>query len=223
MEEAGEELKIRNFKNRTTILGSVDRKPINKGGGEKKDQIKAKVKNPRYGKERSISLIIKKIRMLRRNEEELKMHASDVWLGKWKTLKKAGIPVVETVRRVSDTEVAMTDLTASGDTIFGRHRNKEAKEANEFLMKIDGEDIKKRALEVAQLADDAGILLADDDALALVVHKDGSWNVIALDIGNTEFKKDSPYDIHFLENFNKYAASDLVEDISMTRSFISTG
>lgn len=194
---------------------TVNRERLPDDSNERMERICLKIPGKRPDRVRIVKMIVKRINNLTISDEEERMPFADIWISKWKTLKAAGIPVVPTIRRVSDTEVAMTDLSADGSGVYGKaditeeriRRNTDRK-----LMEIDLNKVIEKTQEIATRANQSGILLAMDDALVLVVHPDGNWEVMALDIGHTERREDFLKTVHpsHAENWNEEAVSFLI-------------
>lgn len=93
------------------------------------------------------------------------------------------------MRRVSRKEVAMTDLTANGSRIYDKHTLIEINsgiykggQLDRIFLGLNTEDILAKAKEIFNKATQHQISLAVDDALSLVVHTDGKWDIIVLDL-----------------------------------------
>ena len=205
--------------NRTTKALKLDKSDFDVPANE--ETYRARVK---LGKEtssnREVSLVIKTVNNLSRNEQEEKMDSSDVWIGKYNMIKEAGIPVVPSVRKISDRQVAMTDLEADGSVVYGKadmFNGRATRALDHLLVQIDVNEVNKVAQEYARLADEAGILLANDDAFALVLSPNGEWAILALDVGLTERREDAQKEVHpsHLEGWNQVAAQDIFGYISL--------
>jgi hypothetical protein len=136
---------------------------------------------------------------------------------KWKLFKEAGLPVVPTLRRSQKGTLLMTDVTADGSEIYGKNLSKkleqlsvdnkaseETKLADEFLKILSGPEldkIKSQLNAYKEIANSKGICLPLDDPFELVVHPDGRWQLVILDLkyGGGQFKK---YALIFEEIYN---------------------
>lgn len=161
-------------------------------------------------------LVIKTVNNLALNPEEEKMLPSDVWLEKREIVSQAGIPVVPEAWRISDRQVAMTDLEADGSVIYGKTHYRGTKRLDFLLPTIDVAKVETIANEYALFADRSKILLAFDDALVLLLNPKGHWNLLALDVGLTERLADARKNINIshLSNWNQQAAKGVVNLIS---------
>lgn len=144
---------------------------------------------------RHVSMVTKRPRLFCPSLQDGETPA-DRFINIWTRLKAADIPVVPTVRKISDAEVAMTDLTRYGSIIYGKHQasNIEALPTDPLSLTIHAAFLRINPSQFEQLTrkifDNAtrnNILLAFDDPLDLVVKPNGSWYLIALDIGGTSF------------------------------------
>lgn len=120
---------------------------------------------------------------------------SDRYISVWKGLKEAGVPVVPTVRKKSDNEVLLTDLTKDGSIVYGKHQAMEpellpqdpaSRAVHKAFLEISMDSISEAATSILRKATDKGIQLARDGALDLVVNTD-RWYLLALDISKTTF------------------------------------
>lgn len=114
-------------------------------------------------------------------------HTADETLRVWYKLKKAGLPVVPTMRKIGDYSVLMTNLTSDGSFLFGKYTRyaKDAavpKSMTKNLKKIPILPIKQTAWIFADICNNNDIELAYDDAFELLVHPNGSWELIMLDL-----------------------------------------
>ena len=112
----------------------------------------------------------------------------------WKKCKDAGLPVVPTLRKTKDGKVLMTDLTADGSRLYGKSVSIElnwygrlsyGEPMFDFLTIIPYDEFEKiisKTVEYTEIASKKGILLPDDDPFELVVHPDGKWNLVILDL-----------------------------------------
>ena len=206
---------------KTLELKVIDRKEV-RNTNERTERVLFGVTPGNFGREKRISMIIKRVNNLTVNDEQKTMPLADVWISKWRMLRQAGIPVVTTIRKVSDTEVAMSDLCADGSVVYGKadmSGNLQIHRPNAILVKIDLDEVQEEAIKIAQKADKADILLAKDDPFVLVVHPDETWQVIALDIGNTERKEDFLRKVHpsHAESWNQLAVDELIGYLKVAR------
>jgi hypothetical protein len=130
---------------------------------------------------------------------------ADRYIEMWEEMKKAGLPVVETVRIASDKDVAMTDLTRYGD-LYGKHTSFQqgVPPTSEQFLQLNIEEIKTKAEEVAKMAASNDIILPFDDPMVLLVSPQGNWRLIVLDIESGYIKCKHPQDplCHTIEEEN---------------------
>jgi hypothetical protein len=131
----------------------------------------------------------KRITMVRR-EVKLARDAND-FCGYWRRLQDAGIPTFPTVRKINDNEVLVTDATADGSAFFGkasvypgynRYRDDGITKVDRLFLQIKPEDVENRARLIAQKATRNGIALPYDDPFDLLVHPDGTWELLVIDL-----------------------------------------
>jgi hypothetical protein len=142
----------------------------------------------------------------------------------WKMFKEAGIPTVSSMRVVDDDTVAMGDMTADGSQFFGKARSeevwyfKELKERpltemeNKF-MKIEPEEIEAEFERIQNIAWNKGLRLPSDDLFDILVHPDGSWQLLVIDLSYAKLRKDESVDE--LKDENKL----VVEDVNTMRDY----
>ncbi len=118
---------------------------------------------------------------------------ADGFIKEWQKLKKAGIPTIPTVRKISPFDVVMTNMTADGSAFFGksdlwpslvRKNDNKVREIDQKFLAINLEEVETKATEIAKQATAHNIALPYDDPFDLLVHPDGSWQLVVLDIDN---------------------------------------
>jgi hypothetical protein len=125
--------------------------------------------------------------------------SSDIFVRNWHAYRAAGIPTVPTLR-TSDNRgtLLVTDVKADGSEVYGkgmaqalsgRHdigRYRANTQIDPLFLEITADKnwqvIVNKANEYTERAVDAGIVLAYDDAFEMIVHPDGTWDLIALDL-----------------------------------------
>lgn len=113
--------------------------------------------------------------------------SSDETLDTWHKLKKVGLPVVPTMRKVHEYTVLMTNLTADGSQLFGKYlaytdNPQVSKEMIKKFKKIKPIEIKRKVWEMTEICNQNNIELAFDDAFEVLVCPDGSWRLVILDL-----------------------------------------
>ena len=120
----------------------------------------------------------------------------DIYTKTWKAFKKAGIPVVEHMWKSDEGKVFVKDLKRDRSEIFGKaytmlaaKKFEDQKPAltpmEEKFIKIIETDLPKikAALEnMVMKADQYRLVLPWDDAFELLVHPDGTWEIVVLDL-----------------------------------------
>lgn len=161
-----------------------------------------------------------------RREEAATRPLSVVYFETYQRLKSSGMPVVEDVFLIEVSEgkyhpsvVMMTDLESEGAFVYGREdwmglilSRRGYLERDELLLSIEVEDMRGRAYDLVEKAQRNKIALAEDDPFVLVVDERGSWDVILLDIGGTEFDLDEDS----LRRNNQRAFENFMEYITQT-------
>ncbi len=152
---------------------------------------------------------------------------------KWKILKGIGFPVVPTLRETDDGRVFMTDLKADGSELFGKSlayelqnillfppprttlKAFEGMKNKENFLKIvnDKEEFRKieeKVKKYKKLANESKIRLPVDDAFELVVHPDGTWDLVILDVESA--LSTNPY-LSDTRSTNRVAASSFLDNL----------
>lgn len=164
---------------------------------------------------------------------------------RWAALKEAGFPVVPTLRKTGEGTVLITDVAKDGTEVFGKSLSvllqeledsipeEDAHEASKkdaemlervtrvkaFLELTQGEQlekIKKQVHEYTQRANEKGILLPVDGQFELLVHPDGTWSLMLLDLDKEKELEDhvtTPEEIVYQNNLNEQYFSTIMEEI----------
>ena len=128
----------------------------------------------------------KEISMIRK-----KVRSADGYCEYWERLREANIATIPTVRKISENEVLMTDLTKDGsafygkDSVFGcfdRFKKNEINILDKYFLAIQPSVLENEIREVSRRADENGIVLPTDDPFDLLIHPDGTWKVLVLDL-----------------------------------------
>lgn len=166
---------------------------------------------------------------------------ADFYMDIWQKMKHAGLPVVTTVRKVSSETVIMTDLTADGSVIYGKHQastvrfnesidmqNKIARDhgwvktqekiesIDNRLMHVDQDRVEQLATEIMDTATQAGFTLPFDDPMVLVVGSDLTTRIYILDLSSTKMN-DSPLAI---KTDNYMSVQKFLHQISQIRKYL---
>lgn len=185
----------------TEVLGDQN----NMGGFFEKRKVEAVVdQENKERSERKLHLVLKSVGLLHKDDFPLEnslASAAERYLGKWKLLKEAGIPTVSSMKLVDDETVAMGDMTWDGSKFFGKAENemkvygqgetvkRELTNMEKIFLSIDPEEIKQKTERILKLAWDSGIRLPLDDPYDLLVHPDGSWELVVIDLSDVRPRK----------------------------------
>lgn len=191
------------------------------GGTEEKHEIKADLHSD-SGKVREVKLIERAD-----NVGADKLTYSE----KWKMFKDAGLPVVPTLRKTEKGTVLMTDLRADGSEIFGKALAYKLSEKavfpeelsaevpysliNRFLEILEGrelEELKNKIKEYVAQASENKILLPIDDPFELIIHPDGSWDLVIVDLKHGTRARDQERDQ--IEELNTRYANFFLKNLS---------
>ena len=212
----------RNLGKNKHTLEPKNKKDFWEGGYKKKHRIEATM---RHGeRQRNVSVVERKPK-----------EGSREYFRKWESLKMAGLPVVPTMRTTDTDTVVMTDLRADGTGIYGKgvtvsdpDREPDRTQAtDEIFLKIVNNDteikaIRRKTMELAKKASDKKIRLAYDDAFEMLVHLDGTWDLICLDLENVQTNDEhasvvnQDYALSFLNSLS--IARDEVADMQNSAS-----
>lgn len=144
-------------------------------------------------------------------DEKEGMSESRKYYERWKFLKSIGVPTATSMRVVDEKSVAMGDMTWDGSQFFGKaklksingERDQEIKrdllEAEKIFLSIDPNEIKKEFVRIQEKCWDNGIRLPFDDMFDLIVHPDGKWEVLVLDLTFLDKREGEKHDDLILE------------------------
>lgn len=163
-------------------------------------------------KNRLVHLIKKRPTLFRYGEQlnsyDYLSDGAYAYLEIWKRLKDCGIPVIDNLYIASGTEVYMPDLTASGGSVFGKMEaenfgfiDRGNRNAVACFSKLPLAEISDEAIRIFAMASKQGVALNYDDPLILHINYEGSWRLLALDIGGTVFGRD-PSEAHKMNCVN---------------------
>lgn len=116
----------------------------------------------------------------------------------WRLYKEIGLPVVPTLRRGKNGNIFITDIKWDGSEVYGKSlgyslggygkRYRPRPQMDKIFVDLISSDIynqvKDRVSECVDIATNNDILLPQDDTFDLLVHPDGSWDIILLDVGD---------------------------------------
>ncbi len=116
----------------------------------------------------------------------------------WRLYKEIGLPVVPTLRRGKNGNIFITDIKWDGSEVYGKSlgyslggygkRYRPRPQMDKIFVDLISSDIynqvKDRVSECVDIATNNDILLPQDDTFDLLVHPDGSWDIILVDVGD---------------------------------------
>ncbi len=164
---------------RSTLINVLSEQEL-KLGNEKKFLVRAQLE--REGRLRDICLVRRSV--AKRNK----------YVYVWNKMKEIGIPTFPTLRidRSNDRDIYITYLKHDDSELYGKAKRAALLKGTFcvhnldelFLYMIDNsiQEIEERAKKIADLASENGVLLPIDDAFELIVRKDGSWEIISIDL-----------------------------------------
>lgn len=179
----------------------------------------------------------KQVRLVER--KNIKTFGPD-YASQWQLFRNAGLPVVPTLRKTERGTVMMTDLTADGSEIYGKDlssmllqglfqfshidKNKlpKIKYVNSFLEIMEGEEferLKRKVKEYQELANTNGILLPTDDPFELIIHPDGTWELVIIDLRFGGKDIANPRLSETIELMNKNSAAFFINDLLEIKKF----
>lgn len=137
----------------------------------------------------------------------------------WASLVSAEITTLPTVRIIGYKDVLITDLTADGSVFYGkdnvypcfdRFEKGGLTEIDKIFLNINPEEIRARAELMAERATKNGIFLPYDDPFDLLVHPDGGWDVVVLDLVKHKYRAN-------IQKYNLYCVDHLMEWVDQMR------
>lgn len=136
------------------------------------------------------------------NEGELGDTLAEKYAFAVRLMKKRGMPVVDTVRVISDNEVAVTNVVANGGWVFDLKTERlklylpntygeRTRKYDDTIFKINEEELKQKINLIGENATANGIQITDDSPFHIVInHDDQNYSVNCLDIAFTTIWKD---------------------------------
>lgn len=164
--------------------------PVGDFGADQKERVTAHSMIKGEEGEREMKLVVKTLDrdvFIEIGSDEV---PADKYMEFRQRLVDAGIPTVPSIRKISSNEVAMTDLTADGSGLYGKNRDyqliDEPVATDKFFRSLDFTEVFREVREIIDKADKASIVIPQDDPFELLVHPDGTWNLIILDVSQLE-------------------------------------
>jgi hypothetical protein len=160
--------------------------PMDDNGADRKERVTARsIINGKEG-QREIKLVVKSLDRDVFIDIGVDEHPADKYIEFWQRLVDAGIPTLPSIRKISSNQVAMKELTADGSRLYGKTRSYQSQEESEgtdkFFINLDLTNVLKKAREIIDKANKASIVVPGDDPFELLIHPDGTWEVIVLDL-----------------------------------------
>lgn len=120
------------------------------------------------------------------------------YMQRWLYLKSVGIPVARSMRIVDDTHIVMGDMTIDGSVFVGKgwvdllstRKRGSLSDVEKKFLDIDVDLIKKEVVRIDDLARSKGIRLPYDDPFDILMHPDGSFEVVVMDLTAMELVND---------------------------------
>ncbi len=158
--------------------------------------------------------------------ETKNMSSAERYYYKWNLLRQKGIPTVGSMRIVDSGTVAMGDMTADGSQFFGKEivsrsfeseyqKKRPLSKTEEKYLEINPREIKDKLDNLFMDAWRKGVILPEDDYYDLLVHPDGTWQVMILDLSNLRPKRDTD----LLENYEEMRR-DMSTDVDYIRKHL---
>lgn len=126
-----------------------------------------------------------------------KLSYSETYLMAWNILKDRGFPLVPDVWKMGEDKVATTNLIENGGSVYDRKIDavieRDTLSMDEEFTKVSIDAVQKEAGKLLSIANKGNVELMTDDPFHIMVRPDGSWYVLALDIGKVRIyatKKD---------------------------------
>lgn len=117
-------------------------------------------------------------------------HATD-YFADWNNFTKAGVHTVPLMKIYDEHTILMSDMTADGSVFYGknmvyacfeRFKNGKITDMDRKFLNIDPNDILKEAQRNVEAANKAHLFLPYDDPFDVLVHPDGTWEVVTIDL-----------------------------------------
>lgn len=151
-----------------------------------------------------MKMVVKRVFLSSRDvfpEEADLRNDAERYVKKWQILRDADVPTASSMRVVDENTIAMGDMTRDGSKFFGKElwvkimdgvdeKMRELTPMEKIFLGIDSLKIKEEMGRVLKLAWDKGIRLPYDDPYDILVHPDGSFEVLVLDLSGLRPRKE---------------------------------
>ncbi len=126
-----------------------------------------------------------------------RLHEPELYERNWKAFKEAGLPVPPMLRKTPEGRLFVTDVKADGSEVYGKafkilletgqEGYRPRPEIDKLFLKLmrshkERRKIEKSALECVNIATSRELILPSDGPFELVVHPNGTWDVMLLDL-----------------------------------------
>jgi len=137
-------------------------------------------------------------------KESKEMSQAKRYYERWRYLMSIGIPTVSSMRVVDELRIAMGDETSDGSDFFGKSKKESVAMELKFgkrrmlteierqYVGINPEEIREKLRSLQERCWAKGIRLPYDDEFDLIVHPDGSWRVLVLDLSALTKRANEP-------------------------------
>lgn len=132
--------------------------------------------------------------------EKMNMSESERYYERWRFLKKHGIPTIDSMRIVDHDRVAMGDATVNGGEFFGKAKKKLIErevyqgkrraltnKEKRYLEIFESGELESEVKRISKLMSEAGLCFPKDDYFDLIIHDDGSFDVLVMDLSLLSF------------------------------------
>ncbi|MBI2334436.1 hypothetical protein HYU96_01415 [Candidatus Daviesbacteria bacterium] len=160
------------------------------------------------------------------------------YINNWHIFRKAGLPVVPTLRVSSRNTLLVTDIKADGSEIYGKSlltslhdiheiRSRPRLNVDRVFLQLtqpgNFQSIDRKTKEYLDIANSERIRLPFDDPFEFVVHPDGSWELMILDLTYGYAIAESVYSYHVneLREQNTRATRDFLAQLQYIRRELS--
>lgn len=137
----------------------------------------------------------KSCRWFSRKQSYVERAYDENYFDNWAMMKSAGLPVVAEVLK-TDEGVLVRDLKADGSELYGKllamylmgghRRNRPRPKIDKLFLELTRDEelieIRRKIVNCIQKANAHGIALPHDDPFELIIHPDGKWDIIILDV-----------------------------------------
>jgi len=148
----------------------------------------------------------------------------DAIINNWIMLRNAGLAVLPTMWKTENNSLIALDVKSDGSEVYGKYfsrlitnpnsynnRPRPRPEIDRLLGEIDLAQVKEEADRYITLAVQNNVVLPYDDPFELVVHPDGTWNLVILDVEKakkgTDLLQGTP------AQFNRAYVNDFLNDL----------